>query len=80
MSLSISVDPDLVEGGLERAIEPQNTPDRFFFSQVCIMHVISAAYKTMFRGLLEENIIPMQQRFGALGAGNCISYQIAPQN
>lgn len=44
------------------------------------MHVISAAYKTMFRGLLEENIIPMQQTFGALGAGNCISYQIAPQN
>lgn len=30
MSLSISVDPDLVESGLERAIEPKNTPDRFF--------------------------------------------------
>ena len=30
MSLSISVDPDLVEGGLERAIELQNIPDRFF--------------------------------------------------
>ena len=43
------------------------------------MHVISAAYKTMFRGLL-ENDISRQQRVGALGAGNCISYQIAPQN
>jgi len=76
MSLSISVDSDL-----ERGLLSFKTPRTgFFFSQVCIMHVISAAYKTMFRGLLEENVISRQQRFGALGAGNCISYQIAPQN
>ena len=44
------------------------------------MHVISAAYKTMFRGLLEENDILRQQGFRALGAGNYISYQITSQN
>lgn len=77
MSLSISVDPDLVESGLERLLSFKTPRTDFFFSQVCIMHVISAAYKTMFRGLLEENVFPMQQRFEALGAGNCISYQIA---
>jgi hypothetical protein len=50
MSLSISVDPDLVEGGLERAIEPQNTPDRFFFHRFVLCMSSARRIKRCFVG------------------------------